>query len=695
MTSLNVFQRQIVGSPIDRKLFVSGPYGTGKTTAGVERMRYLLAQGVPADSILMLTPQRTMQEPFLELLYSPERIAGGEATSATMGGIARRMVDLFWPLASEAAGFASPDQPPIFLSLETAQYYMAHIVRPLLDQGYFESVTMDRNRLYSQILDNLNKAAVIGFPHTEIAERLDAAYYGEPAQRRVYADAQDCANQFRAYCLGHNLLDFSLEIEVFSNVLWRLPQVRDYLTRTYRHLIYDNVEEDNARSHDIIREWLPDFESALLLFDPSGGFRYFLGADIQTGSSLVQLCDEQFEMQESFVSTEQVTYLREGLMKAIDPAFESKVESAKPDGSPLSFVQSRFYPELLDLVVDEIEKIIAAGTLPNEIVILAPYLSDALRFSISNRLEARAIPWRSHRPSRSLRDEPASHALITFAALAHPYWNIHPPKFDVAYALMQSIDGLDLVRAQLLTEIVYRQRDLMLSPFDNINQDVQDRITFTLGNRYSTLRDWLNAYRDGSPLPLDHFFRKLFGEVLSQAGFGYHRNFDPVRVAGNLVESVKNFRVAMEPSIVGQDRPDFDLGREYIAMLEEGVIAASYFEAWRSENKDAVLVSPAHTFLMMNRPVTCQFWLDPGSSGWFQRLVQPLTHPYVLSRGWDPSRMWSDADEVQVSTEAMARLVSGLLLRCRERVYLGISELGESGFEERGELLRAFQKVIS
>jgi hypothetical protein len=695
MTDLNPLQNQIIEYPLDLKLFVSGPFGTGKTTAGVERMRYLLAQGISADSILMLTPQRTMQEPFLDLLYSPERVAGGEVTSTTMGGVARRMVDLFWPLASEAAGFANPDLPPVYLSLETAQYYMAHIVRPLLDEGYFESVTMDRNRLYSQILDNLNKAAVIGFPHTQIAERLDAAYYGEPAQRRVFADAQDCANRFREYCLGHNLLDFSLEMEVFSNILWRLPDVHDYLTRTYRHLIYDNVEEDNARSHDIIRDWLPNFDSALLLFDPSGGFRYFLGADIETGGSLVQLCDAQIEMQESFVSTQEVTYLREGLMKAIDPTFESKVESDIPDGPPLSFVQSRFYPELLDLVVGEIEKIISDGTSPTEIVILAPYLSDALRFSITNRLEARKIPWRSHRPSRSLRDEPASHALITFAALAHPHWNIHPPKFDVAYALMQSIDGLDLVRAQLLTEIVYHQRDLSLSSFDAIKEDVQERITFTLGNRYSTLRDWLLSYREGMPLPLDHFFRKLFGEVLSQAGFGYHRNFDSVRVAGNLVESVKNFHMAMEPSIVGKDRPDFDLGREYIAMLDEGVIAASYIEGWRSENKDAVLVSPAHTFLMMNRPVTYQFWLDPGSSGWFQRLAQPITHPYVLSRGWEPGRMWSDADEVQTSTEAMARLISGLLLRCRERVYLGISELGESGFEERGELLRAFQKVIS
>jgi len=690
MPDLSLPQRQIIESPLDLKLFVSGPAGTGKTIAGVERMRTLLAQGVPGESILMLTPQRTLQEPYLDLLYSPERSAGGEVTPATVGGLARRMVDLFWPLAAEVAGIANPDQPPVFLTLETAQYYMAHLVRPLLDEGYFESVTIDRNRLYSQIIDNLNKAAVIGFPHTEIGTRLDSSYFGDPAQRRVYADAQDCANRFRQYCLDNNLLDFSLQLDIFANVLWTQDIVRNYLTRNYRHLIYDNVEEDGPRAHDIVRDWLPSFDSALLIYDEGGGFRYFLGADVTTGWALRELCNDHVVLDESFVMSADVADLSEGLTAAIAPNLASNVEGQTSGSDALSIIQSRFYPELLDMVVNEVENLISAfGISPSEIVILAPYLSDALRFSITNRLAARSIPWRSHRPSRSLRDEPASHALITLAALAHPHWNIHPPKFDVAYALMQSIDGLDLIRAQLLTEIIYRQRDFMLSPFDNIKPDVQERITFTLGNRYSMLRDWILVYRESDQLPLDHFFRKLFGEVLSQVGFGYHDNFDSVRVAASLVESVKKFRMAMESmGDIG------DLGREYIAMLQDGVIAASYVESWKTEDKDAVLVAPAHTFLMMNKPVTIQFWLDPGSSGWYERLSQPLTHPYVLSRGWEAGRMWSDADDVQYSKEAMARLISGLLRRCRERVYLGIAELGESGYEQRGELLRAFQKVL-
>ena len=694
MPTFSLIQQRVIDSPLDSKLFVSGPAGAGKTTASVERMQRLLEQGVPGESILMLTPQRSLQEPYLEVLLNPERIAGGEVTPATIGGLARRMCDLFWPLAGEAAGFARPDQPPVFLTLETAQYYMAHLVRPLLDAGYFESVTIDRNRLYSQIIDNLNKAAVIGFPHTEIGARLDISYFGEPAQRRVYQDAQDCANRFRQYCLDHNLLDFSLQLEIFTNILWRQDIVRGYLVRTYRHVIYDNVEEDMPRGHDIIREWLPQFDSAFLIYDEGAGFRQFLGADVETGWALRELCEEQIQLQESFVMSEGIAELSDELVEAILPNAESNVEGRRSSGS-LSIIQSRFYPELLDNVVTEIESLVTDDSIPlSEIVILAPYLPDALRFSITNRLEARKIPWRSHRPSRSLHDEPASRALVTLATLAHPHWNIHPPKFDVAYALVQSIDGLDLIRAQLLAEIIYRQRDLTLSPFDQIKPDVQERITFSAGNRYTRIREWLDEYRVSKILPFDHFLRKFFGEVLSQAGFGYHRNLDSVRVVASLVESVKKFRLAMEPSIVGKDRPDFDFGKEYVAMLGEGVIAASYLEGWQNENKDAVLVAPAHSFLMMNHPARIQFWLDPGSSGWYERLSQPLTHPHVLSRGWQVGRQWTDADDVQYGKEAMARLVSGLLHRCRERVYLGIAELGESGFEQRGELLRVFQKVL-
>ena len=697
-------QLSVIEAPATSKFFLRGPAGTGKTTVGMERMRALLNAGIPAGQILILTPQRTLQDPYLNIIHSPDMAPGGEVTPATVGGLARRMVDLFWPLATEMAGFAHPENPPVFLTLETAQYYMAHLVRPHLDEGWFDSVVMDRNRLYSQILDNLNKAAMIGFPHNEIGERLTAAWAGEPAQRRVYADAQACASEFRQYCLDHNLLDFSLQLEIFARILWNDATVRDYLTRSYRHVIYDNIEEDIPIAHDILAEWLPELDSALLIFDDGAGYRRFLGADPESALELANLCDETIVLDESFVVNEGISYLSDSLVEVVYPSNtpspllsrEMVAEGGVRVEDVLSVVSSRFYPEMLNAVADEIQRLTNEEQIPpSEIVVLAPYLSDALRFSLMNRLEARGVPSRSHRPSRSLREEPASQCLLTLAALAHPGWGIRPAKFDVAYALIQSVEGMDLVRAQILTEIVYRVRDFSLSPFEQIKPDMQERITFLLGSRYTLLKNWIETYRLEEPQPLDHFLRRLFGEVLSQPGFGFHRNFDSAKVAASLIESVQKFRWAMEPTFE-QVNPSgqAEIGKEYIAMLNDGVISAQYVSAWNTTPEDAVLLAPAYTFLMSNRPVAAQFWLDAGSSGWYERLFQPLTHPYVLSRHWKLGQVWTDADEVDANNATLARLLTGLLRRCRGRIYLRLTELGESGYEQRGVLIRAFQQVL-
>ena len=129
-------------------------------------------------------------------------------------------------------------------------------------------------------------------------------------------------------------------------------------------------------------------------------------------------------------------------------------------------------------------------------------------------------------------------------------------------------------------------------------------------------------------------------------------------------------------------------------MVQQGVIAAQYVRSWQAVAEDAVLFAPAYTFLMSNRPVDIQFWLDVSSRGWFERLYQPLTHPYVLSRHWRPGRLWTDSEEFETSMLGMQRLVLGLLRRCRSRVYLGLSELGEQGYEQRGPLLRALNQVL-
>jgi len=691
MLSISAHQLDIIQKPPKAKIFLEGVAGTGKTTVGVERMLHLMSTGVPGSSILVFVPQRTLSTPYFDAITAPGVLAGSSPTILTISGLAQRMVDLFWPIVASLAGFSTPESPPVFLTLETAQYYMAHLIKPLLNDGLFSSLTIDRNRLYSQIIDNLNKAAVVGFPYQEIGERLKSAWSGEAGQSRVYEDAQACATLFREYCLQHNLFDFSLQIEVFWHHLWKSKVCKDYLISSYQHLIIENVEEDVPVTHDLLSQWLPMAESALVIFDNEAGYRRFLGADPVGAYKLKNYCTETITFTQSYVTSPEIQSLAAYLKRALQ-----RNSSPLPDVDPrlaLCHETHTYFPQMLDWIANEIVSLVNDGVSPMEIVVLSPFLSDSLRFSIINRLEQNHIPVRTHRPSRSLREEPATFCLLTLVSIAHPEWGFVPSKFDIAHSLLQAIDGLDLIRARILADIVYRLREgtPQLFPFDQIIPSTQERISFALGEKYDHLRLWLAEYRPTHPDDLDHFISMLFGEVLSQPGFGFHFNYDLGQVTANLVESIRKFRRVTSESLAEAGTP---LGKEYIEMVHEGVIAAQYIPSWQAQEEDAVFIAPAYTFLINNYPVDIQFWLDVGNRSWAERLYQPLTHPYVLSRNWKAGKSWTDTEEVETAEQTLFALVTGLMNRCRRKVYLGLSEYNEQGYEQRGPLLQAFHRIL-
>ena len=265
--------------------------------------------------------------------------------------------------------------------------------------------------------------------------------------------------------------------------------------------------------------------------------------------------------------------------------------------------------------------------------------------------------------------------------------------------------------------------------FDQIVTHMQQRISFILGRRYDSLRDWLAAAAESEPIELDDFVSRLFAEVLSQRGYGFYGQLDKGRVVTNLIESIQKFRqvvretlhaapsngkgaviapngtdatrrgavIAPGDAAVAPDNTTLApslLGLEYVRMVERGVIAATYVQNWQLEPADAVLMAPAYTFMMINHPVEYQFWLDIGSNGWWERLYQPLTHPYVLRRDWPEGRVWGDEHEFAARQLALGRLILGLARRCRQCVYLGIADLGEQGYEQRGPMLQAVQRVL-
>lgn len=672
------------------KRFLEGPYGAGKTTYALQTLEQFFVDGLPAHELLILVPQRTLGRVYQQKLAALAYPNTAAVDILTIGGLAKRTVERFWPLLHETAGFTSPT-PPIFLTIETAQYHMAQFVDDIVVTGRFDSVSVARARLIAQSLDNLSKAAINRFSLQDVTERLIQAWGGHSSRVEVYEAWLSVAEGFRNYCLQHNLLDFSLQIDVFSQHAMTNEHILASLQQRYRHLIADNIEENSPIAIDYLTWALPDLDSALLVFDQDAGFRLFLGAEPLAASRLRDICDETVVLDAPYVQSASLVVLEQ----AVQAAFEGETMPASDPKPTAAFTYElhSFYPQMLEWAVDEVIKLIDAGVKPSDIVVIAPFLGDALRFAVMNRLEDAGVPIVSHRPSRAIREEPAACAMLTLMQLANPNEITLPSAEDVANALTVLIPDLDPIRSRLLTEIVYGTGRKELGSFDDINSAMQSRITFVVGERYETLRTWLIEQQQyTATTPPDHFLRRLFGDVVAQPGFGLQNDFDAATVINQMVESASDFRTSLYPD--GTD--DWSLvWQDYRELVSEGLLAAFHPQSWQKEASEAVFIAPAYTYLMRNRPARFQFWLDIGSQAWGERLEQPLTNPYVVRREYPTGEIWTDDHETNSNYDALRRLVLGLIRRCSDQIYLGVADLGEQGFEQRGPLLHLFQQILN
>lgn len=697
MTLTNV-QLDLIENLSQQKIFLRGLFGTGKTTAAIHLLNSWMDEKELNKAIIVLAPQRIQHLPYINSLYQNPKYHGLPVSFLTMHGLARRMLTLYWPLIKDFAGFKNPYQPPHYLTMESAQYFMAHLVSPLIDQGYFSSLTMDRNRIYSQLLDNLNKSAIAGFSFQTIGERLSNSWIGDSSQLNVYDNVQESINQFRSFCLENSLLDYSLQIELFQKFIWPSQLFKNKLFSMFDRMIYENCEEDPPFVHELVAEWLPQMDSAILIFDENAGYRHFLGASPTTAESLTKICNQEITFTDSFVNLPATRYLIQKFCHPTSSPKEIIVEKQITLRAINEILitpedELRYYPQMLEWTINQIKLLITSGTPSGEIAILSPYLSDMLRFEIESRLEDLNISYQSYRPSRALRDEPAIQSLLTLIKLKYPEWQFVITKISLSNALSAMIQDLDPIRARLIAnqqESPDDHRINQLLPFADFPESIRARVTYRLGARYEQLREWLTA-ADGSE-PLDMFISRIFGELLTQPGFTFEKDVRMGKLTANLIESIHKFRLAMEGSNL---EINGSLSREYIKMVSEGVIAAQYIHDWDQDQiTSAVYISPAYSFLLQNRAVDYQFWLDINSNGWYARLLQPLTHPYVLSQDWQVDEKWDAEDEMRISQENIERVISGLLSRCKKSVYLGISNLNQSGADERGLLTRKLFEIL-
>lgn len=725
--------------------YLTGHPGTGKSSRLADHLVSLLDAGVRPDRILLLTPQQAQAERFRAAQMRVKRRTRGEPFVSTIYSLAQQHVSLFFPRVAPRAGFVHPKREAVFIDVELTQYFLDQIAAPYIAE--FEDLKLSRPRLISQILDSMNKASTANFPLDELAERLNASWTGPEPRAHHYRRVQEIALTFRRFCLQHNLIDFSLSMNVFGEHLLDADFYQEFIQARYRHILADNIEETPPVEHMFMGQVMRTCDSALLVEDDPGSYRLFLGADRQSARELRELCDTVIEVPDPRLNADapaSPAQFGAALMTAIQTNNRPRSLGSHVLDNVRLMQGERYWTQMVQRIVEHIHELVQAGVKPKDIAVLAPIVEDVLRFELQERLRPAGIDVRTVRPSRPLFDHPIARMMSVWVRVANPQWAMPATSQELARALSMSLANLDIVRAQLLADAAHKVDTKTLPALDD--KVLWDRVGVEFQPLYERLQRWVDERtQHGSSVdeskienpktntenPLDLFWQQLFTDILSQEGYGLLGDVDGAVIVDRLVRSARNFRQAFEMAGVtaqaeavavavtpaGLQAPvqpaQSDISLAYVNNLAMGLLASQYApermpvvasDASTSTGDDlsannadaaanAVLLTPAYAYLTSDFRSRVQFWLDINATRWHDRLYQPLTHPYVLTRNWQKGKQWTDEDELNANRDMLARVVGGLAYRCSDEIVLASSQMDVSGMEESGMLNRAIQRV--
>lgn len=685
----NEKQLAVSNASLTEHLFAIGRPGTGKTTTGCALLERMLAAQQPWKRTLVLTPVAAAGGVYRRVMTSQ----GRKAWVTTFNGFIQHNLNLFWPLIAADAGFPPDAGSPLFLNIETAQIVLQSIVAPYWESGALNALRWAPSRFLNQAAMAMHKMAAIGLPFERYAARMRSSWVGDDAIKPVFDLVQRIGLTFKEICRADNMLDFALQLEIYHHVLAPHPVYQNWLKNQFQFYIHDNVEEDIPLSHAFAQRIRQTVDGSLVIYDALGGFRSFMGGDPDSARQLRDGADREIAFSESFVTTPAI----EALAQAVENPLTPDDEFVGDPREAYRFIKVRHYPRMIKEAARDIATLVHGhGVDPHEIVLIAPLVSDVLYMMFERELRMQNVDTAAIRASRGLAAEADSRCLLTLLALVRPAWGYLVRGMDLIQMLRFFIPGLDPIRAQRFVLKAFTKEagddgGAIYSPvrFTELPDKAGAELTAAFLSAWDRLSGWILERRDMDDAP-DQLMADFFHQVLTQPGFAAYADVPPEFPVGfiRLIESLKTYRRAMET--LPEGRLSWKM---YMDAIASGMVSATYYGAAADADEPAVLVTLPGAFVGLNRPYRYQFWLNAGSTTWWERALGALTNDAVLSLSWREGELWDETKKYERNHAEMQRMIQALLARCGERVTVYASELDESGKDQKSILLYLFAEL--
>jgi hypothetical protein len=351
-----------------------------------------------------------------------------------------------------------------------------------------------------------------------------------------------------------------------------------------------------------------------------------------------------------------------------------------------------------------------------EVAIIAPGLDAIARYTLVEILIKQNIQVESLNDQRPLISSPIIRALFTMLALVYPGLGRlvdrdavaemlvvlsrkqQPPenstdamnRVSTTDAMNRVSTNIDPVRAGLIADYCFvphpdRPNLLPVSTFER-----WDRIGYAATTAYNEILEWLEQQRSQQELRLIPSPISLLDRAIQRFLWnGSNLPYEQLAALRELLETAQHYweiDTRLRQIAPVETTPHTTI-IEFIQLLRRGTITANPYPVRPIGGaRKAVTLATIFQYRSSRRSHRWHFWLDAGSPLWAKGGAATLFGaPFFLQdRLGEP---WTAEDEKLAEEQRLRRILTDLLSRVSERVYLCHSDLAVNGQEQLGPLL--------
>jgi hypothetical protein len=606
-------------------------------------------------------------------------------------------VMLFFPLLIQLLGLKA--QFPVRLRPETEQELATRLWQQHLNDDILRRAGMNEYRLVRRILDLLQLAAVSGVSTEEIGSILSAGLADEGGNLEPEFFGM-LLLEWRNWCLERGFLSYGIICELYSQHLLPNPTYQERLLERFQIVIADDVGDYPAIARSLFEVLLDNGSLGAFSYNQDNVVRLGLGADPNYLTGIAKRCH-----------VETLTNINSGSLgdELTAPIVELVTDPLTlftlPDS--IQSIQTSSRSELLRQTAQTIGNAIACHEVQaKDIVVIAPGLDAIARYTLVEILNKQGVNVTSLNEQRPLVASPLIRALLTMLALVYPGLGRLVERDAVAEMLVVLSRGywedsetttqkltIDPVRAGLIADYCFVPHPQHPNLLPSTSFDRWDRLGYGATTSYNEILQWIEKERQQIeqkfiPSPVSLLYAAVEKFFLNSANLPYEK----LAVLRELLETAQHYweidtRLKSQAEKNQETSANTTTIGDFIQLLRRGTITANPYPVRPVGSiANSVTLTTIFQYRSSRKSHPWHFWLDVGSPLWSKGGAATLFGaPYFLrDRIGQP---WTAEDETMLEYQRVQRILTDLLARVSQRLYLCHSDLAVNGQEQLGPLL--------